>query len=1149
MLHLSYLVFRKYYCFLLFFILLISFSFANAQYVTLKYPADGYVTSKYSIELCWDLQYNTSYEVEVSLTNDFSSIFYTANNIISNKLIVTNLNPNTVYFWHVRSTSPTLSQWSNIFSFKQFSPNSLSGLSLWLKADSAVTFSNGNVLTWKDLSPNQYSLTQATVTNQPTRIQTFCNNNFAINFDGNDILNIPNYTFGLSNTIFMVVKKNGGIYQARYLGTYGNGMEMCAEIVGFSGNVIATYETNKPSLLTAVRASANSMVMKNDSIIGVSTAALTPLTTGALAVGKSTNSSQNEFITGEIGEIIICGVELDDSLINLTNRYLMDKFSSDLNIGNDTVIMDNYCPITIGGQNTFINYLWSTGDTTATININKSGTYWLQVKDYFGRLSTDTIHIQFPVYNQINSQPLCSGNSLTWSTGLGNSYSHQWQDNSNQNQFTISNAGQYYFTITDSYGCTFTSDTVSISIDNFATENNLGNDTSMCAGNTVQLINNSVSATSFLWSTGSLNDTIPVFNTGQYWVEISNINNCIFRDTIYITITGVAPQPAFSALDGCIGAPINFTDLSVPAPGETIVQWEWNFADSTFSSIQNNLHTYAEAGSYLVNLKVISQTGCGALVNQIVNVFKAPELSYLTFNMCNDKLTKFENTSNLFGGSQQSVLWNFGDTPGLNNSSNNNLAFHSYDTAGSYLVKLTLITIEGCIDSVETLINIKPSPIANFTATNLCIGQATVFSDISQIDFPWQNLSRTWFFTNNDTSHLYQPSYVFDTAGVFPITLFTQSSNGCSDTITKLISVYNLPEAHLTFDKNCLGSTTQFTDSSICVNCQIDSYHWFLNDELVSENPGFNYLFGDTGTYLVKLEVLNNAGCSAFIDTSITITPAPISNFTINSSFGSPPFDAVFTNLSLNSNSYYWEFGDGSFSSSINPSHTFNDTGNYTIQLTAFSNDNCISKSNQTLKIIPKRIDILAFKLETELVNNYLESTLIVFNQSSTIISGFEINITNKSNTVLKENYTNNILPGEFKTIKLNTKILQGEGNSASDVLCIDIVNINEGIDENQSNNMLCNTFDSDQFKLLNIYPNPSKDNIIINFISPTSEDVSYQIYDLTGNKLVQNIINAKQGFNQHQIETNSLAVGSYICKLSNNKTTKSLMFIKLNKD
>lgn len=1131
------------------FLLIIVSSQTKGQSIQLNYPNNGFVNSKNYLELCWNYIPGSIYEIEVSNTADFSSIFYTANNLAVRKTVINNLNTNTTYYWRVRSTMPTLSPWSYANYFIQFTPTTIGSLSLWLKADSLVTLNGNNVLTWGDLSSNQYAVTQATSANQPTLIQNFCNNKAALKFDGNDAFEIPSFNYGQSNSVFLVCKKNAGASGGRYTGCYNNEMEIATDLALVSTNVLAYYVTTSPTVLSLRRSVTPSDFYINDSLAGSTVTSIPPLNSGGFYIGRSYSNSALGYLNGEIAEIIVASSQLSDSLNSLTNTYLMDKYSEVLTIGNDTIITDNFCPITLTPNNGFSNYLWSTGDTTPNLSTNVSGQYWLRARDYFGRIKYDTINIQFPGVNQLTSQSLCLGAQLTWNSGLNNTFTHHWQDNSSLNQFTIANQGQYYFTATDAYGCNFNSDTAFITIDNFAIENNLGNDTSLCAGNTIQLQNNNSNLLSYLWSNGSNNDSLVINNTGQYWVEISNENNCILRDTINISIVGTAPNALFSIGNGCLDAPLNFVDLSTPPVGQTISQWLWDFGDGSTSTTQNNIHVYDSIGTYTVSLKVIVSTGCGAVYSNILNVFNKPILNFTAFNLCNDNLTEFGNTSNLFGGSQQSILWNFGDNSSTNNTANTNQASHTYDTPGNYLIQLIVQTNEGCVDTLQNNITIKPSPVASFSTSNLCLGEQTLLTDNSVIDFPWQNLTRTWFLPYGDTSHLYQPAIIFDTTGIHQVTLFVQSTNGCSDSITKPVMIFNKPVAHLTVDQICLGAPALLKDTSICIDCQITNYSWYVNNLLIGNSENINYLFEDTGNFSIRLEVQNNAGCTATIDTTLQVNPLPLSSFSINSNFGSPPFEATFDNLSSNANTFNWEFGDGGFSTLLNPSHTYTDTGVYVITLNAYNSDLCVSASSISLNLKPKVIDLMLFNLETKLLNGYIESVATVFNKSSTIVTGLEMKISNQSNIVLKERYDNIILPGEFKVISLNSKIQQGEGFNLSEVLCVELSNINEGTDVDLSNNSRCNALSDDQFKLMNIFPNPTKDNMVINFISPANLELRYEIIDLTGNIIQNEIITAKTGYNQFNIETSGLAAGSYICKLLNNGSSQSLMFIKLNRE
>ncbi|MCP4427640.1 MAG: PKD domain-containing protein, partial [Chloroflexi bacterium] len=62
----------------------------------------------------------------------------------------------------------------------------------------------------------------------------------------------------------------------------------------------------------------------------------------------------------------------------------------------------------------------------------------------------------------------------------------------------------------------------------------------------------------------------------------------------------------------------------------------------------------------------------------------------------------------------------------------------------------------------------------------------------------------------------------------------------------------------------------------------------------------------------------------------------PIADFSASPLSGTAPLTAAFTNLSQNSVSYLWQFGDGSTSTQISPVHVYTQTGAYTVTLTAY---------------------------------------------------------------------------------------------------------------------------------------------------------------------------------------------------------------------
>jgi hypothetical protein len=96
-------------------------------------------------------------------------------------------------------------------------PGTISGLRLWLKADSGVTTGSGdNVTTWEDRSGNGLDVTQATEANQPTRVPAAPNGAPIVRFDGTNGYLQRTSVLGSdlfdnnTDTVFIVQKQAGG---------------------------------------------------------------------------------------------------------------------------------------------------------------------------------------------------------------------------------------------------------------------------------------------------------------------------------------------------------------------------------------------------------------------------------------------------------------------------------------------------------------------------------------------------------------------------------------------------------------------------------------------------------------------------------------------------------------------------------------------------------------------------------------------------------------------------------------------------------------------------------------------------------------------------------------------------------------------------
>jgi gliding motility-associated-like protein len=82
----------------------------------------------------------------------------------------------------------------------------------------------------------------------------------------------------------------------------------------------------------------------------------------------------------------------------------------------------------------------------------------------------------------------------------------------------------------------------------------------------------------------------------------------------------------------------------------------------------------------------------------------------------------------------------------------------------------------------------------------------------------------------------------------------------------------------------------------------------------------------------------------------VVAAPAPSASFSSNPMSGTSPLPVDFTNTSTLSNTYVWNFGDGSaLVSTANPSYVYTSPGTYTVTLIASNNNGCPDTATSTI--------------------------------------------------------------------------------------------------------------------------------------------------------------------------------------------------------
>lgn len=233
--------------------------------------------------------------------------------------------------------------------------------------------------------------------------------------------------------------------------------------------------------------------------------------------------------------------------------------------------------------------------------------------------------------------------------------------------------------------------------------------------------------------------------------------------------------------------------------------------------------------------------------------------------------------------------------------------------------------------------------------TNYCDGLTVSFGNNSvngtyyHWDFGISNSS-------NDTSSQHSPTFVYPDTGTYLVTLIVNPGYSCADTAVSVYEVYpNLLAAIAPVADQCfVNNSFNFQAAGIFGgNAQ---FAWDFGNNAIpqtstQQNPQ-GITFTEIGQQTVSL-VINENNCTSSASIFITTYPQPEASFNPTLLTGCAPYTVQFSDSSFAGTplSYFWDFGDGNFSSSQNPVHVYLHEGLYGVTLTVITTNGCIDTS------------------------------------------------------------------------------------------------------------------------------------------------------------------------------------------------------------
>jgi gliding motility-associated-like protein len=331
---------------------------------------------------------------------------------------------------------------------------------------------------------------------------------------------------------------------------------------------------------------------------------------------------------------------------------------------------------------------------------------------------------------------------------------------------------------------------------------------------------------------------------GQFDVELVATSNFGCKDTINRQVT-VHPEPtaSFTVDPVCIGEESQFVNTSSVATG-ALVEYFWDFGDTTFSGLKDPSHTYAEpnVAGYPVTLRIKTDQGCEDEVAGVAVVQPLPDVQ-LTANGATEFC--FGDSVNLSANANaRTYEWTYSDgssTSGVDNIWASKTGWHK--------VRITAPPI-GCANEDSIYITVWPLPDAKAwpadkvdqSIDTIHLGESLQLHASGGEIYDWNPVT---FLDNSGVADPVAQRVDADITYIVTVT----DTNGCINTATVSIDVLN--DFHLVVYNVITPNDDGYNDTWI-----IDNIWAYPNAEVIIFNRygmevfrGTNYANDWDGTY------------------------------------------------------------------------------------------------------------------------------------------------------------------------------------------------------------------------------------------------------------------------------------------------------------
>ncbi len=293
----------------------------------------------------------------------------------------------------------------------------------------------------------------------------------------------------------------------------------------------------------------------------------------------------------------------------------------------------------------------------------------------------------------------------------------------------------------------------------------------------------------------------------------------------------------------------------------------------------------------------------------------------------------------------------------------------------------------GCVskDTVMVYVSNLDNTLHTYGPTTFCAdGITTCILEVAPAD------SIQWYRDGFPITGANGVQYNVLQTGSYYATVF--SNTGCTrTTVITTITVNAVPDAAFTTavaDQCFFNNQFNFTNNST-IAAGTMQYDWDFGDLTSSTAPSPTHNYTAPGTYTVRLIATSDKGCKDTSYTTVNIYPMPVASFAATTAaqqcFAHNQFS--FTNnssITAGTLQYKWDFGDGTTSTAISPTHNYTLFGTYIVKLVVTSDKGC--KDSMSYNAIVDASPLSVFSVDNK--EQCFRNNQFVFTNTSSVLSG-----------------------------------------------------------------------------------------------------------------------------------------------------------------